>query len=450
MPLQDLTPQLRTRLTRVERSVGWFIFIATALLVFGFAYYLYHAAVRKGWFLVNAKFFAYVNKGDGLNVGDQVVLMGFPVGQITGIAAMPPRTGHNVRIDFVINKLNQDGTPYFNYVWTEGSRVRINSDFLGKRVLEVVRGASGFNVYSMRPVHNFTLEELQSLPDNPTNWWLAQNIYDENFKLVFRAFTNLTHVAEMKPESNWWLAQNIYDENSNLVSRAFTNLTHNPITISALHKTQIPQRRHIAAMWSTNLQCYVKYNETNAYELATEETPAVSDQLQAMVTQVQQALPNVLALTNQLAAVLNNAANATSNLNLTIAAVHPLVENFAAISGDLHGPGTLGAWVLGTNASYQLENALTNVNSLLVNVDTNLNQLTDQIGLSLENLAGITSNLNVQVQANSNLLWGISKTVMDSDSFIQGLKHHWLLRSAFKRPATNQPALKNPPPTKAK
>jgi len=417
MPLQDLTPQLRTRLTRVERSVGWFIFIATALLVFGFAYYLYHAAVRKGWFLVNAKFFAYVNKGDGLNVGDQVVLMGFPVGQITGIAAMPPRTGHNVRIDFVINKLNQDGTPYFNYVWTEGSRVRINSDFLGKRVLEVVRGASGFNVYSMRPVHNFTLEELQSLPDNPTNWWLAQNIYDEN---------------------------------SNLVSRAFTNLTHNPITISALHKTQIPQRRHIAAMWSTNLQCYVKYNETNAYELATEETPAVSDQLQAMVTQVQQALPNVLALTNQLAAVLNNAANATSNLNLTIAAVHPLVENFAAISGDLHGPGTLGAWVLGTNASYQLENALTNVNSLLVNVDTNLNQLTDQIGLSLENLAGITSNLNVQVQANSNLLWGISKTVMDSDSFIQGLKHHWLLHSAFKRPATNQPALKNPPPTKAK
>jgi len=56
----------------------------------------------------------------------------------------------------------------------------------------------------------------------------------------------------------------------------------------------------------------------------------------------------------------------------------------------------------------------------------------------------------VQVQANSNLLWGISKTVMDTDGFIQGLKHHWLLRSAFKTKTTNQPPLKAQPPTKAK
>jgi hypothetical protein len=83
-----------------------------------------------------------------------------------------------------------------------------------------------------------------------------------------------------------------------------------------------------------------------------------------------------------------------------------------------------------------------------VNVDTNLDQLTLQIGKTLDNLAGITSNLNVQVQANSNLLWGISKTVMDTDSFIQGLKHHWLLRSAFKTKTANPPAPKSPPPTK--
>jgi hypothetical protein len=62
--------------------------------------------------------------------------------------------------------------------------------------------------------------------------------------------------------------------------------------------------------------------------------------------------------------------------------------------------------------------------------------------MSLINLADITRNLNVQVQANSNLLWGISKTVTDSDDFIQGLKKHWLLRSAFKTKATNQPSIK--------
>ena len=40
MALQDLTPQLRTRLNRMERAVGWFVLLATALLIFGFAYYL--------------------------------------------------------------------------------------------------------------------------------------------------------------------------------------------------------------------------------------------------------------------------------------------------------------------------------------------------------------------------------------------------------------------------
>ena len=40
MALQDLTPQLRTRLNRMERMVGWFVFLATALLLFGFGYYV--------------------------------------------------------------------------------------------------------------------------------------------------------------------------------------------------------------------------------------------------------------------------------------------------------------------------------------------------------------------------------------------------------------------------
>ena len=38
MALQDLTPQLRTRLSRMEKAVGWFVTLAMALLVFGFDY----------------------------------------------------------------------------------------------------------------------------------------------------------------------------------------------------------------------------------------------------------------------------------------------------------------------------------------------------------------------------------------------------------------------------
>jgi len=44
MALQDLTPQLRTRLSRMERAVGWFVLLAVALLMFGFCYYIYTTA----------------------------------------------------------------------------------------------------------------------------------------------------------------------------------------------------------------------------------------------------------------------------------------------------------------------------------------------------------------------------------------------------------------------
>jgi len=142
----------------------------------------------------------------------------------------------------------------------------------------------------------------------------------------------------------------------------------------------------------------------------------VSDQLQAMVLQVQQALPAVLALTNKLAAILDNAANATSNLNTTIVEAQPVMTNLAIVSAQLREPGGLGVWALGTNGNLQLQGALTNANALLADTDTNLTTI-------LVQLAGITSNLNAQVQANTNMLGVISKTVGDADDFVQGLKH---------------------------
>ena len=434
MPLQDLTPQLRTRLNKVERSVGWFISLATALLLFGFGYYLYNTALRKGWFLVSAKFYTYVDKADGLKVGDPVVLMGFPVGQITQISAEPPRQGRNVRVenvrvDFIIKQLNQSGTPYFNYVWTQGSRVKLNSsDFLGNRNLEVTRGTNGCNVFAMYHPKTLTLAEAQNLPE-PEKWRLAQNLYDEKSNLVVTAWSSLA-------QSNLTLI-----------------VQQNPGSIVAFNTAT--RHRSIAAAWNPHTECYESFddrNTTNAYFLPVEQTPPIADQLQAMVSQIKEALPNVLALTNQLNTVLNNAANATSNLNLTIVATRPLVSNLTAISSELHGDGALGAWVLGTNATFQLDNALTNANALLVGVDTNLDELTDQIGLTLIKVADITSNLNVQVRASSNLIPGISKTIVDTDDFIQGLKRHWLLRSAFKSKnvTTNSPAGKSRRTTKAK
>src|SRR5258706_13532810 len=115
MALQDLTPQLRTRLSRVERAVGWFVLLAVGLLVFGFGYYLRHTAERKGWFLAKAKFVIYMRSSSGLNVGDPVFMMGFQVGQITRVHPMPPGDLRNVEVRFEVLD------PYFRYIWTQGS-----------------------------------------------------------------------------------------------------------------------------------------------------------------------------------------------------------------------------------------------------------------------------------------------------------------------------------------
>jgi ABC-type transporter Mla subunit MlaD len=402
MALQDLTPQLRTRLSRMERAVGWFVFLATALLLFGFGYYIYHTAERKGWFKIKAPFHVFVQSSAGLNVGDPVYMMGFPVGQITGIQAMPPRDKRNVRVEFEIRADNN--ADYFRYIWRDGSYVKINNaGFLNQRQLEVTRGTNGPAIVVTQPGVWKTIPELEQLISTQTNrWQLYQDVLDENTNVVFGAYemltpSNLERIAELKPPTNSIF---VFDNKPNF--------------------------KRIVASWHRGKHRYENFTpgSEDAY-LRAVETPPISDQLQAMVQQVQQAVPNILALTNKIATVLDNAANATSNLNVTLVEARPMLTNFTLVSAQLREPGGLGVWALGTNGQEQLEGALTNMNSLLANTDTNLTAILIQ-------LADITSNLNAQVQANTNMLGGISRTVMDADNLVQGLKRHWLLRSAFK------------------
>src|SRR5882762_9080532 len=121
MALQDLTPQLRTRLSRMERAVGWFVFLATALLLFGFGYYIYHTAERKGWFKIKAPFHVYVQSSAGLNVGDPVYMMGFAVGTIDKVDPQEPYSKFNVKVEFEIVD------PYFRRIWLGGSYVKVNA-----------------------------------------------------------------------------------------------------------------------------------------------------------------------------------------------------------------------------------------------------------------------------------------------------------------------------------
>ena len=196
MPLQDLTPQLRTRLSRMERAVGWFVLLATALLVFGFGYYVYHTAQRKGWFVTKAPYFTYVDRATGLKVGDPVKLMGFEVGQITRITAEDPGKPYNVYLEFEVK------TPFYGYIWTDGSRARVTAaDFLGKRELEVTKGTGGSATYVFNPLLEISLDEIDRLP-SPEKWTLAEDIYEPNGPEILlnaqRAMLRPEVVAQLK------------------------------------------------------------------------------------------------------------------------------------------------------------------------------------------------------------------------------------------------------------
>jgi ABC-type transporter Mla subunit MlaD len=406
MPLQDLTPQLRTRLNRMEKAVGWFVCLAAALLVFGFGYYLYHTAESKGWFKIKARFKTYLQSSAGLKTDDKIYMMGFAVGKITRIHAMPPGDEHGVLVEFEVVE------PYFRYIRSQGSAVKVNAGLLGQSALELSRGTN--NSYALavtQPIFFKSIQELQSLVlAQPDQWQLSQFVFDAQSNILFRPYAGLNE--------------------SNLQMIASLNLASN----SVFAYDNRLNRQHVVARWREDLQRYDFYDheKDDAIELPAQESVPVSDQLSAIVGQVQAALPGILALTNKISTVLDNAASATSNLNLTLLAAQPLVTNVNAIADALREPGSPILWALGTNGNSQLQGALTNLNTLLANTDTNL-------GALLINLSEITGNLSAQIRGNTNLVGGIYKTILDTDDMVQGLKRHWLLRSAFK---TNQPPTK--------
>ncbi len=393
MPLQDLTPQLRTRLSRVERTVGWFITVATLLLLSAFAYYVYDTAQRKGWFETKVPYVTALNNASGLKVGEPVRLMGFAVGEITAITPNPPDAYYGITVDFRV-KPN-----YYGYIWLD-SKVRVASDFLGNRYLEILKGYEG-----------------------------APTVIGENGKNLL--ILNLKAVDKESEALKKQIAQ-----------------AHPELDPDALDKAVAAQLNLILHSETNRAAFYTGLANAEPYWLPPQEAPALSDRLEALVASVETALPNILALTNQLNAVLTNASGAAGQTRATMAQTEPLLANLAVITANLRDPhGSLGEWLLTTNLNLQLDKTLQSADATLdaahatlADTDTNITALVVSLDRTLEQLALLTSNLNSQVEVNTNMLSQISGAVVHADELVQGLKRHWLLRSAFK----------NKPPAKPK
>lgn len=398
MALQDLTPQLRTRLNRMERAVGWFVVLALLLMAFGFAYYLQNTAQRRGWFLQKITYQTCVSSGAGLRIGDPVKLMGFDVGEITAIIPNDPDSFYNITIRFRV-KLDQYNYP--GYIWSD-SKVRVNAgDLLGGRFLEIVKGVNGVPT-TLPPTNRISAGVLRRL--------VVKAAVEERLQELQRQ-----DAADAQRTGN---PPRPLDE----------------LRAQVMAQLNQEARRDPAAYYTNDFA-------DNIYFLEPIESPAVTERLEHLVGQVERALPNLLDLTNRIASVLDNGANLASNWNLLALEAQPAASNLSALAEQLRGPGALGEWALGTNGQQNLDAVLGNTRTVVANADTNLALIVGKLAQSLDHLAGITSNLNAQVQANTNLLGSISQAVVDADDLVQGLKRHWLFRSAFRgtKAATNRP-----------
>ncbi len=271
MALQDLTPQLRTRLRRVEKLVGLFVAVATLLLVTGFVYYVRHTATRRGWFVEKCPYFTYMQSGEGLKIGDPITLMGFSVGEITGITAQPPGAWEKVFVTFDIKR------PYYGYIWSDSKAKIAASDFLGRRQLEVTSGVTGM----------------------PTVVEIGERITE--------VFVDGKRVPFERGKS-----KGVY-----LVAEEKPALTERVETLMAQAESALP-----SILGLTN-QVYTALTNANALManvngLVTEVRPVITNLSARLDTTLLAANTNLVALAGNLDLTLINIANITSNLNTQV------------------------------------------------------------------------------------------------------------------------------------
>jgi hypothetical protein len=369
MALQDLTPQLRTRLGHVERLVGLFLIITVALMLAGLIYYIKHTAEERGWFVEKFTYYTYVPEATGIKLGTPVTMMGFKIGEVTELDQMEMGSwfltnNYNVFIGFKVRE------KYCGYIWTD-SKVKIGAgDFLGTRTIEVTRGSEG-----------------------------------------------MITVKEAKDEPPLMLSDNY------LYTPGMTN------------RIYLPLERIKKGFW-----------------LQARESEPLQQRLTDIADAVNDALPQVFALTNQLASTLSNFASVSAQLKDTLPKLDTAVQGMNGVINDLRPalqkPGGIGELLVPTNLNSQLTLTL-----------SNLNPGTGPIALTLSNLNGrmadvgvALSNVNRQLGQNTNLLADANQLSRDVGSlartFVTLLKRHWLFRSAFRTnssSATPAAAPVNPP-----
>ena len=383
MALQDLTPQLRTRLRKVEWFVVLFLGGTLVLMVTSLGWFIKKTGDARGWWVTEVPYYTYLPNASGIKVGSPVQMIGFKVGQVTKIEAVgladlrswsyygtnPVFVGFNVR------------EPYPGYI-TSDSKLKLGGfpiDIAGGVTLEVTVGSSeGLLTTTNGNGH------LGVLSDK-----IVYDVLAKKTITNLQAYAKYTPLAETK--KGFFLALDQSDTMMAQVQRVLAKLDG----ISG----------------------------------------TVNDALPGLTNELQQTLSNVRELTGSLKPALTNAGGIGALL---------LPTNLVA---RLDRPGGVGELLIPTNLNAELVGTLAGIRTNVPETFSNLNQRMTDLGPLLTNLNTGTARLGPLLtnaddalgNVKSNTVPRVNSLLETLDSFVAGMKRHWLFRSAFKTVPTNAP-----------
>ena len=380
MALQDLTPHLRTRLRKVEWFVVLFLGGTFVLMLASLTWFIKKTGDTRGWWVTEVPYYTYLPDATGIKVGSSVQMMGFKVGQVTKVEAM------------------------------ELSQLR-SWDYYGKHPVFV-----GFLVREPYPGYIASDSRLK-LSGFPIE--IAGGVTLELTVGSADALLTTTNAAGR-------------------------------ISVLADKLAYDQYAAELSGKAITNLQAYARYTPLAKTEkgffLRLNEGDTLMGQVQSILGMVHGAMPG---LTNELHRTLTNVSQLTANLNTATAqsgGVGTLVLG-SNVMGRLDRPGGMGEILVPTNLNSQLTGTLADVRATVPGAISNLNERTASLGQLLTNLnsgtahlGGLVTNLNETLDGvKTNAVPKVGSLLTTLDSFVAGLKRHWLFRGAFKEPKTNAP-----------
>lgn len=378
MALQDLTPQLRTRLRKVEWMVVLFLGGTALLLLGSLGGFIFRTGEARGWWVDEVPYYTYVDDATGIKVGTPVHMMGFKVGEVTKVDALPldqlrrwdyyQTNQFRAFVGFKVR--DKEPSRYPGYISSD-SRVKLGGfpvEIAGGVVLEVSVGSMSGTL-------------------------TTTNLGGGRIGVLSDKFA--------------------YDELSG--------------------KKDSPNRRYLP----------LSESKTGYY--------LPLDQSETLLAQVQQVLAKVRGIGTKVDAAL---PGLTEELYLTLTNVHAITEQLRPNVGP---PGALGAMVLPTNLVARfgqpgglgdlilpthLNAQLTATLAAVPGTLSNLDQRTASLGALITNLVKGTAplgnaitNLDLTMDdMRSNTVPQATALLRTLDSFVEGMKRHWLFRGAFKAP----------------